>query len=106
MVTGILILMGFGYLGYEVYRRATDPNHPKAFGQPDREAATAEAAPALPPGSRIDDLQQFGSRILYRVTLPDGDQQIHLLDPKTGKVQLLAGTASSPTMGQAAPVAP
>ncbi|HYC04566.1 MAG TPA: hypothetical protein VED40_14830 [Azospirillaceae bacterium] len=103
---GLLILAGFGFLGWEVYKRATDPNHPRSWvrtaeqAQPGADGATpsAPAGPALPApttlpaGSRIDELQTLGNRVLYRVTLPDGSQQVHLLDPRSGRAQILTAT--------------
>ena len=103
---GVLILTGFGFLGWEVFKRATDPSHPRSWvratdqAQPAADGTTpalpagpALPAPtALPAGSRIDELQTLGNRVLYRVTLPDSSQQVHLLDPRSGRAQILTAT--------------
>jgi len=84
IILGMLILLGFGVVGYEVFRRATDPTHPRAFNPPKPAAIQAD----LPPGSRIGQMLVLGTRVVYHVTLPDGTEQIHVLDPRDGTVQI------------------
>lgn len=102
-IMGILIVAGFAFLGYEVYQRATDPTHPRAFGRGKVEAAAkpapAPAAISAPAGSRIGQMLVLGPRVVYHVTLPDGSEQIHVLDPRDGTVQV---PVSIPAAGAAA----
>ncbi|WP_049974194.1 hypothetical protein [Azospirillum sp. B4] len=101
---GVLIVAGFTFIGVEVWRRATDPNHPRAFGRHKDATITSTATPevlapllALPGGSRIEAMTSVGSRLAVQVALPGGTQQIVLLEPSTGKVQIavVTGTTSS-----------
>ncbi|TWB39644.1 hypothetical protein FBZ90_110108 [Nitrospirillum pindoramense] len=106
---GVLIVAGFTFIGVEIWRRATDPNHPRAFGRHDAApgtitlpAASPEAlAPLLklPEGSRIEAMTSVGNRLAVQVGLPNGTQRIVLLEPSTGKVQIavVTGTTSSDT---------
>ncbi|WP_145727613.1 hypothetical protein [Nitrospirillum viridazoti] len=111
VIMGVLIVAGFTFIGVEVWRRATDPNHPRAFGRHADTAASGATTPsALPPealapllklpeGSRIEAMTSVGSRLAVQVALPGGAQQIVLLEPSTGKIQIavVAGTTSSGT---------
>ncbi|MEA1648349.1 hypothetical protein UAJ10_04870 [Nitrospirillum sp. BR 11164] len=111
VIMGVLIVAGFTFIGVEVWRRATDPNHPRAFGRHADTATpgttTASALPPealapllkLPEGSRIEAMTSVGSRLAVQVALPGGAQQIVLLEPSTGKVQIavVTGTTSSDT---------
>ncbi|TWB13837.1 hypothetical protein FBZ89_11952 [Nitrospirillum amazonense] len=118
---GVLIVAGFTFIGVEVWRRATDPSHPRAFGRHADTATlgtttvgtttagttTGSALPPgalapllkLPEGSRIEAMTSVGSRLAVQVVLPGGAQQIVLLEPSTGKVQIavVTGTTSSGT---------
>ncbi|MDG3439309.1 hypothetical protein [Nitrospirillum amazonense] len=116
VIMGVLIVAGFAFIGVEIWRRATDPNHPRAFGR-HADTATLGATTAgttttsalppealtpllkLPEGSRIEAMTSVGSRLAVQVTLPGGAQQIVLLEPSTGKVQIavVTGTTSSAT---------
>ncbi|MDZ5650195.1 hypothetical protein [Nitrospirillum sp. BR 11828] len=109
VIMGVLIVAGFAFIGVEIWRRATDPNHPRAFGRHDAAPGTTtlSAAPPealapllkLPEGSRIEAMTSVGSRLAVQVGLPNGTQRIVLLEPSTGKVQIavVTGTTSSDT---------
>ena len=117
-VMGILILAGFAFIGYEIYQRASDPNHPRAFSR-DRTPAVAaipgqaipgegaalqatpfQATPTLPAGSRIGQMMVLGTRVVYHVTLPDGTEQIHVLDVREGTVTIpVTAPAAAPASG-------
>lgn len=94
-IVGVLIVFGFAFIGYEVYQRATDPDHPRAIGR-DRAAQPAETLAQLPPGSRIGQMLVLNARVVYHVTLPDGAEQIHILDPRTGTVQVPVTAPAAP----------
>lgn len=106
---GVLIVAGFTFIGVEIWRRATDPNHPRAFGRHDAAPGATTLSPAspealaamltLPEGSRIEAMTSVGSRLAVQVGLPNGTQRIVLLEPSTGKVQIavVTGTTSSDT---------
>lgn len=91
---GALILGGFAFIGYEIYQRATDPNHPRAFGKDKPAEAVADPAvgtstlPTLPAGSRIERMVTTDTRAILHITLPDGTQQIRVLDPRDGKTSV------------------
>lgn len=93
---GVLILIGFGVVGTEIYKRLTDPNR--------RSEAAERPLPLeplqLPAGSRISDLTQIatanGSKVLFRVSLPAGGDRLYLLDPRSGATAIVAGAAGEP----------
>lgn len=101
---GVLIVAGFTFIGVEIWRRATDPHHPRAFGRA-AEATITSTAPAqalapllsLPEGSHIEAMTSVGSRLAVQVALPGGAQQILLLEPGTGKVQIAVVTGTTPS---------
>ncbi|MDE1150671.1 MAG: hypothetical protein PW843_29325 [Azospirillaceae bacterium] len=100
---GVLIVAGFTFIGVEIWRRATDPMHPRAFGHaatpPVAGGAPSPTAAAplltLPEGSHIEAMTTVGSRLAVQVTLSGGAQQIILLDPNTGKGQIAAATGTT-----------
>ncbi|MFC7333227.1 hypothetical protein [Rhodocista pekingensis] len=108
-VMGVLIVLGFAFVGFEIYQRATDPDHPRAFGRAAPAAAGAPAAVAdagtgtlLPAGSRIGQMLVLNNRVLYHVTLPDGSEQIQVLDPANGRVRIAVTAPPSMAAGPAA----
>jgi hypothetical protein len=129
IVMGVMIVLGVAFIGVEIFRRATDPNHPRSWvadraapggpappvedgpaamrprpqqpnqallaqGAAEREAAEREAADrdaepvTLPAGSEIGAPAGAGDRVVFRVVLPDGTQQMHVLDPRTGQISV------------------
>lgn len=104
VIMGVIIFAGFGFIAWEVYKRATDPNHPRSFAKPAPAAGTAPAGAAalpssLPAGSRIGPMVESNGRVVFHVTLPDGREQLHVLDPRAGTSLLVVQTGDS--MGQA-----
>lgn len=118
---GAIIVAGFAFIGWEVYQRATNPDHPRSFVRREAPAAaavaspaatvtmstgTAAAAPALPLGSRIGAMVEAGGRVVFHVTLPDGREELRILDPRSGSSQTAVSTASAsasatvPTLAQ------
>ena len=80
---GVLIVVGFGFIGVELYRRSTDPDyHARRRGG---EAAVVPPAAAttlmLPEGSRITEQSAVGNRLAIRVDAVDGSQVLYLLTP-------------------------
>lgn len=93
IIMGVFILAGYAYLGVEAYKRFS--RHTAEQQQP-REASPEErplppvaggiAALGLPTGARIGELVPAGNRVVFRVTVPDGPDQLYILDPRTGGV--------------------
>lgn len=106
-IMAIFIVGGFGFLGYEIYKRASDP---------DRQAE-AEAPPAPPPpgriaetaldlgaGARIGSVMLAGNRVVFTVQLPDGQgDRLYLLDPRNGAVTASVTTGAATTGAASAP---
>lgn len=107
IIGAVIIAAGFAFLGYEVYKRSTDPNHPRTFSArfgmqgktPDAvppapplpPAAAPVKAPlpqqtvALPPGAiLLPGIVAVEGRIAVQVKLTDGRTQVLLVDPATG----------------------
>ena len=106
IIMGVFILAGYAYLGVEVIKRFS-----RHASEPAREAASPAASPVeerplppvtgglaalgLPTGARIGELVPAGNRVVFRVTVPDGPDQLYILDPRTG------GVAPAVTTGKA-----
>jgi hypothetical protein len=105
---GILIAAGFGFIGYEVYNRVSDPERraePSA-PPPPPPGGIAETALDLPSGATIDSVVAVGSRVVFSVRLPNaaGDR-LYVLDPRNGAVTATVTTAGSKP-NDAGPAAP
>nr|WP_211112503.1 hypothetical protein [Azospirillum sp. SYSU D00513] len=88
---GVLIVAGFWIVGAELYRRMNDPERRAATAVPAVEAPAPGNAPVevpldVPPGSRIEEMLAVGSRVLLRVTVPNGADRIYVMDPRNGAV--------------------
>lgn len=117
LILGALVIAaGFAFLGYEVYKRSTDPDHPRKFSerfgtrQPTPDAANPSHQPpnttepvaagpltatplALPAGAELlPGLASIGGRIALQVRQPDGRVQVLLVDPRDGTSHLLVTT--------------
>ncbi len=119
LILGALaIAAGFAFIGYEVYKRSTDPDHPRKFSErfgtkqtvPDATSPTPAAPPtkagepvavgpltatplALPAGAELlPGLASIGGRIALQVRQPDGRVQVLLVDPRDGTSHLLVTT--------------
>ena len=92
VVLGVLIIGGFAFIGVEVYQRATNPNHPRAFGKAEEAPAatlSSAIADALPAGTEIGEPVAIGYKIAVRVVLPDGTQRLLAVEPATGRTSVL-----------------
>lgn len=109
-----VIAVGFAFIGYEVYKRSTDPDHPRTFSErfgtkPKAEAPAASTAPAaarssapaalpaspvtLPPGAvLLPGLTAVEGRVAVQIRLADGRTQVLLVDPVTGDNAVLVTT--------------
>lgn len=114
ILVGFLIVAGFAFIAVEVFKRATDPNHPRAFHWAKTESAAtggtaATGIPALtlalPAGTRLDGLTAVGSRLAVHATLPDGRQEIITVEPDSGKSRVLLATGDGAAPGTEAPKA-
>jgi hypothetical protein len=98
----IFIIGGFGFLGYEIYKRATDPERQAEAGAPPTPplpGRIAETALDLGAGARIESVVLAGSRVLFTVRLPEGQgDRLYILDPRTGAVtaSVTTGPATVP----------
>ena len=101
-IMAIFIVGGFGFLGYEIYKRATDPERQAEAGAPPAPTAPgkiAETALELGAGARISSVVLAGSRVLFTVQLPDGQgDRLYILDPRNGAVtaSVTTGSATAP----------
>lgn len=118
IIGAVIIAAGFAFLGYEVYKRSTDPNHPRSFsarfgmqGQtPPADAPAPPPAPpppptpartpmpqgtvTLPPGAALlPGIVAVDGRIAVQIRLADGRTQVLLVDPGTGDHAVLLTTA-------------
>ncbi|MQP65583.1 hypothetical protein GE253_09515 [Niveispirillum sp. SYP-B3756] len=121
LILGALVIAaGFAFLGYEVYKRSTDPDHPRKFSerfgtkQPAPDATSPNPNPAAPPtkagepvavgpltatplalpagAELLPGLASIGGRIALQVRQPDGRVQVLLVDPRDGTSHLLVTT--------------
>lgn len=116
IIGAVIIAAGFAFLGYEVYKRSTDPNHPRTFSArfgmqgkaPEAEPPTPTAPPVpapvkapmpigaatLPPGAvLLPGIATVDGRIAVQVKLTDGRTQVLLIDPATGEHAVLVTSA-------------
>ncbi|OYQ34791.1 hypothetical protein CHU95_09350 [Niveispirillum lacus] len=116
IIGAVIIAAGFAFLGYEVYKRATDPNHPRTFsarfgmqGEPPAAVPPASPVPSsaapvkaplpgqsvtLPPGAvLLPGIVAVEGRIAVQVKLTDGRTQVLLVDPATGEHAVLVTSA-------------
>jgi hypothetical protein len=86
IVLGVLLVGGTLGLVVAIIVRAP---HPSESRSETRTSAASKAAPFtatldLPVGAVIEAMQPVGERLAVRLTLPDGGQQIVVLDPGSG----------------------
>lgn len=88
---GIVIILGFVFLAAEVVRRimvsVAEQEPPLAETAPD--APVQRVGLGLPPGSRIAGSAATDSRVVLHIARPDGGDEVHLIDPLTGRSVLI-----------------
>jgi hypothetical protein len=84
-VMGVLILLGFVYIGLEIYKRATDPEHRARTGG-ERAVARGPGPLVLPPGTTIDAAVPVGNRLAVTVRNADGSQALLFVQPSDGEI--------------------
>ena len=95
-IMAIFIVGGFGFLGYEIYKRATDPDRQAEAGAPPPPGKIAETALELGAGARISSVVLAGNRVIFTVQLPDGrGDRLYILDPRNGAVTASVTTGSA-----------
>ena len=104
----IFIVGGFGLLGYEIYKRATDPDRQADAGAPSSQppGKIAETALELGAGARISSVVLAGNRVIFTVQLPDGQgDRLYILDPRNGAVtaSVTTGSATNPVSERTMP---
>jgi hypothetical protein len=108
-IMAIFIIGGFGFLGYEIYKRATDPERQAEAGAPPPPplpGRIAETALDLGAGARIEDVVLAGNRVIFTVRLPDGQgDRLYILDQRTGTVtaSVTTGSATAPNSERTMP---
>jgi hypothetical protein len=101
-IMAIFIVGGFGFLGYEIYKRATDPERQAEAGAPPASSPLpgriAETALELGAGARISSVVLAGNRVIFTVQLPDGQgDRLYILDPRNGAVTASVTTGAATT---------
>jgi len=97
IIMAIFIAAGFGFLGYEVYNRITDPDRrAEPAAPPPPPGHVAETGLDLPAGSRIGSVVAVGNRVVFSVQMPDnaGDR-LYILDPRNGAVSVTVTTGAT-----------
>ena len=109
-IMAIFIVGGFGFLGYEIYKRATDPERQAEAGAPPASSPLpgriAETALELGAGARISSVVLAGNRVIFTVQLPDGQgDRLYILDPRNGAVtaSVTTGSATNPVSERTMP---
>jgi hypothetical protein len=109
-IMAIFIVGGFGFLGYEIYKRATDPERQAEAGaspgSPLPPGKIAETALELGAGARISSVVLAGNRVIFTVQLPEGQgDRLYILDPRNGAVtaSVTTGSASAPVSERTMP---
>lgn len=100
VVMGVMIVVGVAVLAVEIVKRMNDPERAaeRAAERASEKTAVAlsaggkAAALGLPQGARIGEVLAVGNRLAVKASLPDGDDRLYLLDPRTGTVSLLLTT--------------
>jgi hypothetical protein len=85
IVLGVLLIGGTLALVVAIIVRAPRPSE----SRPESRLAVPKAAPFdavldLPPGAVVQSVQSTGARLALHLVLPDGGQQIVILDPGSG----------------------
>lgn len=120
VVMAVFIAAGFAFIGYEVFKRSTDPDHPRTFSArfgtggakapnavapvppvpptppvPPRPAASLPSQPiALPAGAvLLPGMVVVDGRLAVQMRLSDGRVQILLIDAATGENAPLVTTS-------------
>lgn len=112
IIGAVIIAAGFAFLGYEVYKRSTDPNHPRTFSARfGMQGKAPEAEPPVPPAPPVPapvkapmpteavtlpqgavllpGIAAVNGRVAVQVKLTDGRAQVLLVDPATGEHAVL-----------------
>ncbi len=76
VVGAVIIVAGFTFILIELGRRAAEAP-----------PAVAPEAPRLPEGAVVEEMAATSDRVVLRVRLADGSQQLFLLDPRTGRLR-------------------
>jgi hypothetical protein len=105
VVMGVLIVLGFAVIGFEVYRRATDPEYAAQHGGNPASAPATTTDPhpgilrgglTLPGGSVIGDPVAVGNRLAVTVRHPDGTQALYVINPGQGEIVEFMRSAPAP----------
>ncbi len=97
-VVGVVIVAGFGFLGYEVYNRASHPERAAQEHGADEgsNAGSAISGVSLPAGATIGEIVPAGIRVVVRVVMPDGSNALYILNPATGELSRAVSEVPAP----------
>lgn len=103
VIMGVLIVVGVAVLVAELIKRSNDPEHRAAAEDRPAAATTTPAATALglPAGARIADMVPVGNRLVVRVVVPDREERLYVLDPRTGAVTVALSTGEPTAIEEA-----
>lgn len=103
VIMGVMIVIGVAVLVMEIVKRAGSPEKvAEAAAEKAAEKAAVSlaaggkgAALDLPQGARIGEVLSVGSRLVVKVSLPQGDDRLYLLDPRSGAASILLTTGGA-----------
>jgi predicted cupin superfamily sugar epimerase len=104
-VVGVVIVAGFGFLGYEVYNRAAHPERAVQTRSADLSVESAasdggnaglQSGVTLPAGATIGEIVPAGTRVVVRVVMPDGSNALYILNPASGELSRAVSEVSAP----------
>lgn len=97
-VVGVVIVAGFGFLGYEVYNRAAHPERAAQEHGADESggAGSAISGTSLPAGATIGEIVPAGTRVVVRVVMPDGSNALYILNPASGELTRAVSEVPAP----------
>lgn len=105
IIMGILIVAGFAVIGVELYNRMNDPERRDGVDRVAAGRSLLEVGLDLPAGTRIGEMLDVANRVVFRVSVPDGEDRLYILDPRTGAVLSTVTTgraATAPARAEAA----
>jgi hypothetical protein len=96
---GVIIIVGYLVLAYALFSRSTGHEDTKEKQLLARGTALAEPpgnALNLPPGTRIGEMLVVGDHLVFRVTIPDGPDQLYAIEPRTSTLWRMVSTGAGP----------
>jgi len=97
-VFGLILLAGFAYVGFEIYRRATDPDY-RAVMEHGGPVDPIELTLTPPPGGQIKSVLAVGNRLVIQVGADQpSSERLYVFDPLRGRITAtISLSADEPT---------